>query len=65
MRCPARGLTITGMENKYTVPLDALETSAHVPVEDQVEEHPEPPPPHFISQERVEQQKLIRILGDP
>ncbi len=51
------------MENKYSVPLDALESSAHVPAEDQVEGHAEPPPPEFISQERVEAQKLVRIIA--
>lgn len=50
--------------NKYAVPVDALERSANVPLEDQVEEHPEPPPPDVVGEARLEAQKLARVLGD-
>ena len=50
------------MENKYAVPLDALERSAHVPLDDQVEEHREPPPPDAVNEQRVEAQRLTRIV---
>jgi hypothetical protein len=50
-------------ENKYAVPVDALERSAHVPLEDQVEEHAEPPTPDVIPPERVEAQKNLWLIG--
>ena len=50
-------------ENKYAVPVDALERSAHVPLEDQVEEHAEPPTPDIIPPERVEAQKNLWLIG--
>jgi len=52
------------MENKYAVPLDALEQSAHVPIEDQVEERDaEPPPPDAVPKERVEALKLANYIA--
>lgn len=50
-------------ENKYAVPVDALERSAHVPLDDQVYEHPEPPTPDVIGEQRLEAQRLTRIVG--
>ena len=52
-----------GMENKYTVPLDALEHSAHVPLDEQVEERPEPPAPDVVDEERGATQRLLRIAA--
>ena len=50
--------------NKYAVPLDALENSAHVPVEDQVTEHAEPPAPDVVNEERLAQRRMVAYLGE-
>lgn len=51
------------MDNKYAVPLDALQRSAQVPQDEQVEERPEPPNPDVVHEDRVETQRLIRSVG--
>jgi hypothetical protein len=51
------------MENRYAVPIDALEGSAHVPLDEQVEEHAEPPPPDVVDPERVARDRLVRIAA--
>lgn len=48
--------------NKYAVPIDALERETHVPVEDQVTEHAEPPPPDLVNDERLAAQRLLRAF---
>ena len=51
-------------ENKYSVPLGDLERTAHVPRDEQVEEHDtEPPPPDAVSETTVERNRLTRIAG--
>lgn len=45
--------------NRYAVPLDALERAAHVPAEDQVTEHAEPPAPDLVGEERLAAQRLL------
>jgi hypothetical protein len=45
--------------DKYAVPLDALERSAHVAVEDQVSEHPEPPAPDVVNEERLAERWIL------
>jgi len=45
--------------NKYAVTLDALENSAHVPLDDQVTEQAEPPAPDVVNEERLAQQRLV------
>ena len=49
------------MENKYAVSLDALEGGVHVPLDEQVEEHAEPPAPDAVHEDRVAAQRLLRI----
>ena len=48
---------------KYDVPLSDLERSAHVPVEDQVTEQGEPPPPMPLAAEELDRQRLLGITG--
>jgi hypothetical protein len=50
---------------KYSVTLDALEASAHVPVDDQVAEQPEAPAADAVSAQEVERQVFLRIAGAP
>ena len=50
-------------EGKYSATLAELEASAHVPVQDQVAEQPEPPTQAPLSQEEVDRQTLLRIAG--
>ena len=63
MRPAAPTRTLRDMENKYAVPLDALERSAHVPLDEQTEEHPEPPAPDVLDEDRVAAQRLVRMAG--
>jgi hypothetical protein len=47
--------------NRFRVPLEDLERSAHVPVEDQVEEQDvTPPTPDAVSQEERRRQQILR-----
>jgi hypothetical protein len=52
-------------KNKYTETLEELEASAHVKVEDQVAEQPEPPAPAPLSDAEVARQEFLRIAGAP
>jgi hypothetical protein len=51
--------------SKYSVTLEKLEKSAHVRVEDQVAEQPEPPAPAPLSEAEVDRQEFLRIAGAP
>jgi len=48
---------------KYSVTLAELEGSAHVPVDQQVSEQAEPPPPAPIAPEELDRQRLLGITG--
>ncbi len=50
-------------QNKYAVPVDALERSAHVPLDEQIEDHPEPPTPGLVSEEQRQAQGRNWIVG--
>jgi hypothetical protein len=49
--------------SKYEVHVNDLEKSAHVPVEEQVMEQPEPPSPGPMSTEELDRQRLLGITG--
>lgn len=51
-------------ENKYAVPVDALERGVRVPPDEQVEEHAEPPPPDVVNEAQREARTLLRWVGD-
>jgi hypothetical protein len=43
--------------------MDELERSAHVPVEEQVTEQPEPPPPGPLADEELDRQRLLGVTA--
>ncbi|MDT7573228.1 MAG: hypothetical protein QOE05_3402 [Actinomycetota bacterium] len=47
--------------SKYDVSIADLEKSAHVPVDEQVTEQAEPPPPGPLSPEELDRQRLLGI----
>jgi hypothetical protein len=49
--------------SKYEVSLDALEKSAHVPVDEQVTEQAEPPAPAPIADEELDRQRLLGVTA--
>lgn len=49
--------------NPYAVPLAALEKSVHVPVEQQVSGHPEPPAEGPLAPEDLDRLRLLSILS--
>jgi hypothetical protein len=52
-----------GRSDKYAMKLADLEKSAHVPVEEQVTEQAEPPPPSPLEPEELDRQRLLGISG--
>jgi hypothetical protein len=54
---------MTDPGNRFAISLDELERSAHVPVEDQVEEQPEPVPSEPIDNDWQAQQRTLRWAG--
>ena len=52
-------------KSKYTETLAALEASAHVPIEDQVAEQPEPPAQAPLSDGEVDRLIFLRTAGSP
>jgi hypothetical protein len=48
---------------KYDIGLDELEKSAHVPVDEQVTEQPEPPAPGPMSEEELDRQRLLGLTA--
>ncbi len=53
----------TGTPNRYSVSLSELERTVRVPVDEQVFERAEPPPPAPISAEELDRQRLLGITG--
>jgi hypothetical protein len=49
--------------SSYAVSLDALEKTAHVPVDDQITEQAEPPPPPPIATEELDRQRLLGVTS--
>lgn len=50
--------------NRFQVTLDELEQTAHVPVEDQVEEHDtDPPAPALKADDEREREQLLRVAA--
>jgi hypothetical protein len=49
--------------SKYDVDIKDLEKSAHVPVEIQVTEQAEPPPPGPMSAEELDRQRLLGVTA--
>jgi hypothetical protein len=49
--------------SKYDVDINDLEKSTHVPVEDQVTEQAEPPPPGPMPVEELDRQRLLGITA--
>ena len=47
----------------YAISLDALEKSAHVPLDEQVTEQAEPPPPPPIGTDELDRQRLLGITS--
>ena len=52
-----------GDMNRYDVSLDDLERSAHVPVDEQITEQPEPPAPGPLSDEELDRQRLLGVTA--
>lgn len=51
------------MANKYAVSLEELESSAHVPVSEQVTEQAEPPHPDLLGEADRDRLALLRVAG--
>jgi hypothetical protein len=49
--------------SKYEISLEELEKASHVPVDEQVTEQAEPPPPAPMSEEELDRQRLLGITG--
>ena len=51
------------MTNKYAMTLERLESSVHVPVEQQTSEQPEPPNPDLLGEADRDRLALLRVAG--
>jgi hypothetical protein len=56
-------MTAAQESSRYSVPLSELEHDVHVPVEDQISELAEPPPPGPFSKQDVDRQLLLGVTG--
>lgn len=48
---------------KYSISLSELERAVHVPLDEQVTEQAEPPPPAPMPPEELDRQRLLGITG--
>jgi hypothetical protein len=56
-------MTATARPSRYSVSLSELERDVHVPVDRQLSEVAEPPPPGPFSEEDVDRQRLLGVTG--
>jgi hypothetical protein len=54
---------MTDGTSRFAISLDELERTAHVPLEEQVESHPEPVASEPIDPDWQEQQRILRFAG--
>ena len=52
-----------GPDGRYAMTLAELEATAHVPLDEQVEGQPEPPPEGPISAQELDRLRLLGITG--
>ena len=52
-----------GQKRTYAIALDELERSVRVPLDSQVTEQGEPPPPGPLSPQELDRQRLLGISG--
>lgn len=49
--------------SRYDIPLDQLEQSVHVPLDELITEQGEPPPPDALPQVELDRQRLLSITS--